>query len=558
MKKKTEAQKLRPKKTQKRSAGNRNAVRATGMTWKQAAEILEFISDGFFVLDRRMVFAQFNAAAERLLGRKRQKVIGRTFQEAFPEAVGSVFEKKYILALRREKPVHFETHFGVSPYANWYEVDVYPRKDGIAVFFQVVTGRKEAEAQLKSQLDFIQTLMDAIPNPIFYKDEGGIFIGCNTAYEKFLGRSRDQIIGKTVYEVVSRELADIYDQQDRHLFSHPGVHMYESKVTGADGTSHDVIFSKATFNQADGKVGGLVGVIADITERRRVEEEIRTLKEFNESIVQNMAEGVMLTDIEGRLTFSNPKAAALLGYAQLELLGKHWSTIVPVDQHEIVRSADRRRKEGRTDHYELMLLHRNGERIPVQVAGSPRFEEEKFVGSTVVFSDISVRNKLEAELRALSLTDMSTGLYNRRGFFTLAEQQLKLTCRMGKPILIVFIDLDNLKTINDTFGHHEGDRALVDTADILKRTFRVSDISGRLGGDEFAVFAMGNRDTDREILYDRLHRQIDLFNQKKERPFPLSMSIGVLFVSAGSTLPLEEMIRQADALMYETKRGKHP
>ena len=182
----------------------------------------------------------------------------------------------------------------------------------------------------------------------------------------------------------------------------------------------------------------------------------------------------------------------------------------------------------------------------------------RIVGSTVVFSDISVRNKLEAELRALSLTDVSTGLYNRRGFFTLAEQQLKLSCRMNKPILIVYIDLDNLKTINDTFGHHEGDMALADTADILKRTFRVSDIVGRLGGDEFAVFAMGNRESDREILNDRLLRQINQFNQKMERPFPLSLSIGVLFVAAGSTLSLEEMIRQADALMYEAKRGKHP
>ena len=408
----------------------------------------------------------------------------------------------------------------------------------------------------KQHTGFIQTLMDAIPNPIFYKDEKGTYIGCNAAYEHYLGRKREQIIGKTIFDVVSKELAETYHRQDLDLFAHPGVQTYESRVTYADGTVHDVVFSKATFNRADQKGGGLVGIIADITERKRADEEIRQLKEFNESIVQNMAEGVVITDSAGRLTFSNPTAAALLGYTPADLLGRKWSAIVPADQQEIVRSADRRRMEGRTDRYELTLLHCNGERIPVLVAGSPRFEMGKIVGTTAVFSDISIRYKLEGELRALSLTDMSTGLYNRRGFFTLAEQQLKLARRLGKPVLIVFTDLDNLKKVNDTFGHHEGDRALVDTAEILKRTFRDSDIIGRLGGDEFAVFAMGNRDSDREVLNGRLLRQIDLFNQKKERPYRLSLSVGTFFVEANSVLPLDEMVREADKRMYEEKRKK--
>jgi diguanylate cyclase (GGDEF)-like protein/PAS domain S-box-containing protein len=556
MPRKTEVQESTRPKSQKRPLGNRNTGASKERKWGQAAEILKFIRDGFFVLDRRMVFTQFNAAAERLLGRKRRGVIGRTFRSAFPEAGGSIFEKKYSQALRTKKSVHFETHFGIPPYANWYEVDVYPRNDGIAVFFQVVSIRKETEIQLKNQVNFIQTLMDAIPNPIFYKDEKGTYIGCNAAYEKYLGRSRARIVGKTVFDVVSKEFADVYHRQDLDLFLHPGVQIYESKVTDADGSAHDVVFSKATFNRADGKVGGLVGVIADITERKRAEEEIRQLKEFNESIVQNMAEGVVITDANGRLTFSNPMAATLLGYSQAELLGQNWTTIVPPDHQEIVRSADRRRKEGRTDRYELTLLHRNGERVPVLVAGSPRFDMGKVVGSTAVFSDISIRYKLEAELRALSLTDMATGLYNRRGFFTLAEQQLKLARRLDRPTLIVFFDLDNLKKVNDTFGHHEGDRALVDTAEILKRTFRDSDIAGRLGGDEFAVFAMGSRDSDPDALLERFQSQIGLFNQKRERPFHLSLSVGTLWVEASSSLSLEEMVREADKRMYEKKREK--
>jgi PAS domain S-box-containing protein len=148
---------------------------------------------------------------------------------------------------------------------------------------------------------------------------------------------------------------------------------------------------------------------AEIAERRRAEAalresqtEIQQLKEFNESIVQNMAEGIIIQDADGHITFVNPAAAALLDCAPQELTGQHWTAIIPPDQHHLGRAADERHACGQADRYELELVRRDGTRIPVLVSSSPRFEGNRFVGSMAVFSDITKRVRAERLLRALN------------------------------------------------------------------------------------------------------------------------------------------------------------
>ena len=169
--------------------------------------------------------------------------------------------------------------------------------------------------------------------------------------------------------------------------------------------------------------------------------------------------------------------------------------------------------------------------------------------------EIQERLMAEAEVRQLSLTDELTGLYNRRGFFLLADQQLKLARRTQTSYCLLFADLDGLKKINDTFGHEMGDRIIVDAAQILKQTFRDADILARLGGDEFALFIpiySGNSDE----FYLRVQNNIDRFNQQPDRAYLLSISIGVQSGDLSNQLSLEELVAQADKLMYENKRAK--
>jgi len=148
-----------------------------------------------------------------------------------------------------------------------------------------ITERRQAEEAIRQQLNFQQILIDTIPNPIFYKDTEGRYLGCNSAFESYIGLPKADIIRKTVYEVAPKDLADIYRRADLAVFTEPGVQQYESSVRYADGTPHEVILTKGTFTDLDGKVAGLVGVILDITERKRTEQELRRYHDHLEDLV---------------------------------------------------------------------------------------------------------------------------------------------------------------------------------------------------------------------------------------------------------------------------------
>jgi len=164
------------------------------------------------------------------------------------------------------------------------------------------------------------------------------------------------------------------------------------------------------------------------------------------------------------------------------------------------------------------------------------------------------RQQAQLHLRSLSLMDELTGLHNRRGFISLAEQSLKLTSRQSVRSSLIFIDVDNLKYINDNFGHREGDYALQQIAGLLRECFRESDIIGRLGGDEFCILLSHNGETGELLVRRRLLQLISRSNENSNRFYALSVSLGIVDVAAPQEL--ERQISRADALMYEHKRAK--
>ncbi|MBU4264197.1 MAG: PAS domain S-box protein [Proteobacteria bacterium] len=155
------------------------------------------------------------------------------------------------------------------------------QRETILELHQQISKRRQAERALTEQLHFLQELLDSIPSPIFYKDDKGAFIGCNTAYEEFYGINAEEFVGKTVFDIAPKEMADAYHQMDLALLQQPGKQEYESTLADTKGEVHEVIFYKATFRKIDGSVGGLVGVILDITARKRAEnalaEQVRLL-----------------------------------------------------------------------------------------------------------------------------------------------------------------------------------------------------------------------------------------------------------------------------------------
>lgn len=166
------------------------------------------------------------------------------------------------------------------------------------------------------------------------------------------------------------------------------------------------------------------------------------------------------------------------------------------------------------------------------------------------------RGGKQHQLQTESIKDDLTGLHNRRGFLLLADQMLRTARRERSDFMLLFLDLDRLKFINDTYGHAEGNRAIVEAADVLRTCFRTNDLIARLSGDEFAALAMNSTATAEAALRKRLDEVLDAVNTRPNRTYPLGFSVGILACSSADDRPMEALLAHADVLMYEDKRRK--
>lgn len=166
------------------------------------------------------------------------------------------------------------------------------------------------------------------------------------------------------------------------------------------------------------------------------------------------------------------------------------------------------------------------------------------------------RHRMLAALRGLSLVDELTGLYNRRGFLTLAQSHITQAARAQRRFVLVMADLDGLKPINDTYGHADGDGAIRLAADVLRQSFRSTDVLARLGGDEYAVLALETHEGSERAMQARVEAGLQAANASGERPYRIGMSMGLFPFAADGRTPLEELMARADQLLYEQKRSR--
>ena len=314
------------------------------------------------------------------------------------------------------------------------------------------------------------------------------------------------------------------------------------------------------------------GRTSSLSNKRSQDSEDRRL-----ALVEHLPVGVYRTTPDGRFIEANPALAHMLGYEvpeELKDLNVKDFYVRKGDRSQHMRKLER----SITFFTEFQLQCRNGTVIwgrdyPRAVKGRDG-EVEYFDGILV---DITrekqaeealkkalqdreksnlERKKMIKKLESISLTDDLTGLLNRRGFFTFAQQYLQMASRKRTPLFLLFLDVDNLKRINDSYGHHMGDAALIRMAKILNKTFRLSDVKGRMGGDEFAVFPIGASLPSVEVSLDRLKKTIAAFNAGKRSPFKLSISLGIACYDHEYPSTIEELLVRADKLMYEQKLFK--
>jgi PAS domain S-box-containing protein len=263
-----------------------------------------------------------------------------------------------------------------------------------------ITERKRTQQKVEEQLQFLQTLLDTIPSPVFYKNAEGRYTGCNKAFEDFVGIPAEEIVGKTVYDMGPKEIADKYYEKDRELFEKPGKQHYEWQVKADDGELKDVIFNKATIRDTNGDVEGLIGVISDITERKMFEEALRKSEERHRLFLQASPVPIVVYDIEGRSTYVNPAFERTFGWSSEELLGKRIDFVPEENRPETKAAIDRMLRGERIESFETRRLTKAGQILDIQLSSSLfRDSEDKPAGNIVILSDVTEQKQAEEALR---------------------------------------------------------------------------------------------------------------------------------------------------------------
>src|SRR6478672_5254637 len=409
-------------------------------------------------------------------------------------------------------------------------------------------GTEEQLTGVKFELSTLQSIVDVSRDAIIGVTPDGVIMSWN--------RGARVIYGYTAKEALGSPISMLFD----HRRGQEANLLFEKVARGENVTQYEMVHLKKGRTPIDvslticpimdGKaITGASVVARDITERKRA---AGSLAQQAAAMKASM-DGMAIIDHHGVCSYLNDAYAKTFGYANPErLIGASWEMFYFEDElrrlKEQIMPAVWRDGSWRG---EAMGLKLSGGTFPLEISIS----SVDGGGLVHVVRDITERKKLEETLRNSSLKDDLTGLFNRRGLLKQAAPYFDFARRQKEKLLLLFIDLDGMKKINDEFGHNEGDNALIQTAQILNHSFRSTDIIARLGGDEFTVLVT-DLNASKEEAIARLNENLKAYNASETRNHKLAFSIGVATLEPERMACFEELLEQADQAMYEQKRMK--
>jgi len=401
---------------------------------------------------------------------------------------------------------------------------------------------------VKFELSSLQGIVDVSRDGIIGVTTEGVIMSWNRGARGIYGYTAKEALGSPISMLFDNrrglEATSLFDKvaQGENVTQHEMVHLKKGR------TPIDISLTISPI--MDGKsITGASVVARDITERKRAAGSMAQ----QAAAMKASMDGMAIIDHTGVCIYMNDAYAKIFGYADTSrLVGSTWEMFFFEEElnrlKEQIMPAVWRDGSWRGEAIGLKL---NGSSLPLEISIS----SVDGGGLVQVVRDITERKKIEETLRNSSLKDDLTGLFNRRGLLKQAAPYFDFARRQKESLLLLFIDLDGMKKINDEFGHNEGDAALVSTADILNRSFRSSDIIARLGGDEFTVLVT-DLNTNKDDAISRLHENLKAYNETETRGFKLAFSIGVAQLESERMTCFEELLEQADQAMYEQKRMK--
>lgn len=524
---------------------------------------LEAMTDAFYTLDRQWRFTYLNEAAERLLRRSRQELLGKVLWDAFPDLVGTHFGAQYEFALEHRQLIAFEEYY--APLQVWKDVRIYPTEEGLAAYTTDITVRKRLQEIEREAAERFMMVAKVTSDIIWDWDVPNDRLWWSEGVQSVFGYSAD-----TFNDGIDNWASRIAPEDRERVVSGLYAAMNGGRETwGAeyrflreDG-SYVTVRDQGVFRRnAEGATLNVIGSVVDITAQQQAEAERREAEARNRlqaSLLDKAHDSISVSGIDLRITYWNHGAERLFGWTAAEVIGKTKGELLMLDKddlerayHQVLHKGEwrgeitKRRKDGRPVTVESHLTLVRGD------DGQPQLVLE-------IETDITQRKRDEQAILSLAFFDPLTRLPNRHLLLDRLRHAVAETRRDSHGGALLFIDLDNFKALNDTLGHDKGDQLLQQVARRLEAMVpRGSDTVARHGGDEFVIVLEGlsthqeEAAAQAELVAEKL---LAAFNE----PFQLdghqhyaSPSIGVALFDKDMK-GIDELLKRADLAMYQAK-----
>ena len=528
--------------------------------------LVEFADDIIYRTDRTGRFTFVNPVAERLMKRDAANLLGTHYLDLVAPAARREAEEFYEGQLRERIPLTYFEFPALTPAGEtlWFGQNVRLLLEGEEVVgFQAVardiTERKRAAEAIRKSEEYRNLFRLANDPILILEPEGETVLDVNEKACEVYGIRREEFIGRSLKERSKEAPRD--EKHLKDLLAEKACQEFESVQYRADGTPVHFLINSSVIEFQERRA--ILSINRDVTERKRAEAALRESEHKFRTLLESMTEGLLQVDNQDRICFANDRFCEMTGYAHEEVLGQNASALLLDEEgQEIVRRANKRRRQGFADTYEMKLRKKSGEIIWALVGGAPVVNAEgQVVGSMGVHTDITERKRAEEQLLHNAFHDALTGLPNRALFLDHLQLALKRagqSKRAGRQeqlFAVLFLDFDRFKIINDSLGHAEGDKLLVLIARRLEASLRPGDVVARLGGDEFTILIGELRDVSDAL------RVAERINADMAAPFDIggrqvftTVSIGIAFSSPAYGRP-EDLLRDADIAMYRAKAG---
>jgi diguanylate cyclase (GGDEF)-like protein/PAS domain S-box-containing protein len=538
--------------------------------------ILDSMEDGYFEVDLTGTMLFCNKAIARLFSfNSPEELKGMNYSEYTDpqnaQKVYEVFNQVYQTG-QPYKGFQWEIKYdqGKTAYVDTSVsliLDAEQSKAGFRGILRDVTLQRMTEAALRESEEKYRNILESIQEGYYEVDLKGNYRFFNEALADILGVSKGELQGmnyKTfVEETALQKTFEIFNQVFKT--GKPAT-AYGWEALRKDGSRRYLEVSIALIRDRDGQPVGFKGIARDVSERKWSEKALLESEAKYRTLFEAAQSAIFLIR-EDQFIDCNSHTLKIFGCKREQIIGRRPFDLSPPkqpdgrDSREKAREKIRAALRGVPQLFEWKHLRLDGTPFDAEVSLNRTEIGGDFFVQAIV-RDITDEKLAEEALKTMSLIDDLTGLYNRRGFLTLAGQEIKAANRRRERTYLIFVDLDDMKGINDTFGHLEGDQALIYTAGILKGSFREPDILARIGGDEFVILAReGAFKAGPSLLMNRVLNNLNQHNEKKQAAYQLSLSMGTVAYDPDHPIPLEALLAQADSLMYQEKQrkktGKH-